>query len=406
MKKILGFFEFFVSLVIWTYVILKLFVFDVDVKLMQHINPGFTWILDYKFIFILLFIVILWVSAGTQKFMLKLGKFLVFPVLLIFWQIPKFFYNKGLWFLLFGYFSRIISFFLNLRTSLILLTVFLTSCFFLFKYNNPYFIFSAIAGFILLLIYHFYDRILMFFSPLRVFSLDISKYIDKLQLNENEKGEEYLYKFLANKNIFIKQEEINENDANIPPLEFDDPKKLLRPVLFFTALTFFNAGLKKIRDTGIYRIFLCLKFVNTIVWITVLFALINFAIYKLLPFDYTITEPVRFFDFIFYSFNNLFFNSIGYITPSGLYSRMASMCAPFVGIIMLAIYAGLLFSIHGRKSKKDLEAIIEFSNNQVIVAKKIIVEQYGITVNEAMMQLEKAKSILFEILKNISDIPD
>ena len=80
------------------------------------------------------------------------------------------------------------------------------------------------------------------------------------------------------------------------------------------------------------------------------------------------------------------------------------MFIQFAGILIMAIFIGLLFSVYGERSKKDLDAIIEFSNDQIIQAKKIIKEQYKMEVNEALAELEKAKSAIYDILRDINKL--
>ena len=80
------------------------------------------------------------------------------------------------------------------------------------------------------------------------------------------------------------------------------------------------------------------------------------------------------------------------------------MFIQFAGILIMAIFIGLLFSVYGERSKKDLDAIIEFSNDQIIQAKKIIKEQYKMEFNEALAELEKAKSAIYDILRDINKL--
>lgn len=67
----------FVAAIIWLYVFIKLFVYDIDIYLITKINPELLWIVRFKF-FILLGIVIILLLATRSISLLKWTLYVLF----------------------------------------------------------------------------------------------------------------------------------------------------------------------------------------------------------------------------------------------------------------------------------------------------------------------------------------
>ena len=77
-----------IALAVWVYVLLKLFVFDVDAFIFRRFLPGFQWALDYKF-FVFLGVVGVVAAIFKRKHVLVFMAYVIFyPVILALWVIP------------------------------------------------------------------------------------------------------------------------------------------------------------------------------------------------------------------------------------------------------------------------------------------------------------------------------
>src|ERR1700693_5427457 len=74
---------------IWTFIVLKLVVFDIDIYLLDRLAPQLRWILDFKVFVIIALIGVAWAALGQtgfQKTMLYVG---TYPAIVLFWRLPK-----------------------------------------------------------------------------------------------------------------------------------------------------------------------------------------------------------------------------------------------------------------------------------------------------------------------------
>ena len=77
------------AIIVWLYVLLKLFVLDIDVVIFQSFLPSETWLLRYRLVFILLIFSLCWLIMGTGWLAKNLLYVLFYPFVIIFWKVPK-----------------------------------------------------------------------------------------------------------------------------------------------------------------------------------------------------------------------------------------------------------------------------------------------------------------------------
>ncbi len=78
-----------IAIGLWSYILLKLFVFDVDIFLFKHLVPQFQRVLDFRAFVILGLLAIGLVAQGRKKFLSNLLYTLAYPLILVFWRLPS-----------------------------------------------------------------------------------------------------------------------------------------------------------------------------------------------------------------------------------------------------------------------------------------------------------------------------
>lgn len=73
----------------WSYVLLKIAVFDVDSAVLRAIAPGLGWLLAYKFFVLLAAAVVLLLLLGSTEFLIFVAFVLSYPLIVVFWKLPK-----------------------------------------------------------------------------------------------------------------------------------------------------------------------------------------------------------------------------------------------------------------------------------------------------------------------------
>lgn len=99
------------SILFWAYLIIKLFVFDLDIYLIQKYFPNYSWVIEKKFFIILGILAIIFLIARKKKILQYVLYVLFYPLILVFWKIPFLIFKQNNWILIFAFIDSIISFF-------------------------------------------------------------------------------------------------------------------------------------------------------------------------------------------------------------------------------------------------------------------------------------------------------
>jgi hypothetical protein len=84
-----------IGLLVWSYIVVKLFVFDVDNYLVARFTPSIAPLLGYRFLFVGgIAILLILFSKGRRRKYLYVG---IFPLVVLFWKLPKWFYKAQNW---------------------------------------------------------------------------------------------------------------------------------------------------------------------------------------------------------------------------------------------------------------------------------------------------------------------
>jgi hypothetical protein len=159
------------AIAFWVYVIVKLFVFDLDVYLATEFLPHYAWLLDLKF-FILIGIMALVLIFTKNKGLVLWSAYTVFyPAILIFWRVPVFLYNQESWILTLAVINAVIFIFHSVRFIFIGSSLFLISLAIVIVSSSEPFLWSAIGVILLLLLATYLHRLILVFRPSSIFQI-------------------------------------------------------------------------------------------------------------------------------------------------------------------------------------------------------------------------------------------
>ncbi len=84
-----GFFREILAILIWGYAIIKLFVFDVDIFLIEKFSPNYIWILEYKFFILLGTAAVVWLVTKNKEIVLWSLFILFYPLIIFVGRYPS-----------------------------------------------------------------------------------------------------------------------------------------------------------------------------------------------------------------------------------------------------------------------------------------------------------------------------
>jgi len=206
----------------------------------------------------------------------------------------------------------------------------------------------------------------------------------------------------------------NQASANIPieniPVECMNDAQLQKwtstvqqLVLVNRLLLFLSKKFKIYQDSKSNVITHIFSILLMILFTTFSFSLINFGLYKINANYFSFPSFPTFFTFVYYSFNNLLFNSIREIIPALPVSQIVSMFESFLALFLIAIFVTLLLTFKNQKEIDELSALIASLTSEGEKIESLIKDKYQLnTIDEALEALSKAKAALIDFLINIT----
>ena len=389
----------FLGLLIWTIVFTKLFVFDIDIYLLENYAPGMSWIINFKLILILSVIVLSWVILGNQEFLKVFCFILFYPIILFFWSIPVGLILRRRWFGVFTYLSGFISTITNFKKNLILITFFLLSSACIFNFSNAYLIYSSTIILILISLFILTRKAYFAFTPSSIFAINTKTIVNYLE--ENSLGENLLKNNLDEEQEEEESEEIVKTKITETQKSDEIPNKVTMLIFANRTLYFFAENLKRFKESRVYVVFFIISLLFTFVASVVLFSLINYGIYKLDPLSFSMSGYDGYFIFLYYSFNALIMNSVSVVVPKTFISMAINMFQISYGIILIIILIGIIISVNTQKYKDDIDQVIHAFNTQCEDVEHIFEMNFKITIRQAIHELDRIKYSLIDFIKFI-----
>lgn len=378
----------------WMYVILKLFIFDIDIWLINKYLPDYSWLINFKFFILIGAVAIVWLITKNKQILSWTLYIVFYPAVVLFWKIPFFVFRQKSWIFAFALINAIISFSKSIKYNFIAFALFLASFAVIFGFSNTKLLWPAILVLFIILSIIYIRRFILVFKPSSIYLV-------------------YIKIFSATKNYGSKQTTLFALDENIKnlPIENLDQKQLekwttnLQTSVLFNRVCLFAA--KKLRDyqnSGLNIVSYILTILLLIILTILAFAAINFGLFKMNGDFFSYPVIPNFFTFFYYSFNNLVFNSIKEISPLMPIAQISFMIESFFALILVAIFISLLLSVRGQRHTEELNEVIKGIEAQGTEIEGFIKDEYKInSIEDAMAELEKLKAGLAKFIYKITD---
>ena len=378
------------SFVLWSYVVIKLFVFDIDSYILAQTSPDFLWVLDYKFFVITSFLSVLWLFLKTSAF-LGLGIYVFFfPVILFFWKLPRFLYRKGSWNLTFAAISAIASSYKSVKYNFITLSFFLGSLVVTLVAEDKGLLLVAGTSLSVLMILAYWRRFVFAFKPSTMHQI----FMNSFSLIRKHGSSTFA---LAED---LKSLELKE----FSPAQLTTWTNNLQMAVVFNRMCLFTA--KKLKDyekTGVHTVSVILITLLLMFQTVIAFACINFSLFKIDASSFQILGDTSFFSFIFYSFNNLIFSSSPDLVASSTGAKTLYMIQTSMIFVLGLIFVSILISEMKQRHEKALQEAITKIEEEGKAMEGLICAEYRFNnIEDAISELERVKASMISIILRLS----
>ena len=281
------------AIIIWSFLLIKVFIFDIDIYLINKITPDYLWLLDLKILLFMLAISIVWLILGQRSFLKLFAYISGYPLVLLLWRFPLICFKH--WAIVIVFSPVLYNAIKRFRSTFILYTFAMTSIAIIIFSTSRWLLLVAIA---VLIVFQVSNIIRIFreaFNP--------SLFAELAELTRKIK--------VSNIDFLFK----NKPDApTSPPSTGDnesDSSNLLMPVYIAHACTDIIAHqVYNVIKTRKYDMYLALSWLYTVFVTIFIYAFIYFGVSKFDQHAFSsASNSLEFFDFLNFS--------IGIITTAG-----------------------------------------------------------------------------------------
>jgi len=376
------------AIVVWAYIIVQVFVFDLDRIVRSYLPSSCAWVVDFKFVFVLI------IAAGLGCLIRRIWKPLTYvifyPVIVLFWKIPFLALKQRSWALAIAFINAVASFFGSIRYNLIIPAVLFAAGSIILFGNSTALISLSTAALLALLLLAYGRRLISIFKTPRVFQIyqKVASWVPKIRtsscsLDEDIRGLPY--------------EQLSAEQAQ------KWRQNLVTSLLLSRVCLFAARKLRSYSKSGyakISSVFICAFLIALTV---VIFGLINLGLYKIEPTSYRSTGRPNSLTFFHYSLNRMIFNPISELEPVGALPKLAYDAEALFALFLVAIFVSLLLSARPERQTQDLNETIEkLEAESAAVDLAITVEYRFDTVDTAVAALEKIQSGTTSLIQTLS----
>ena len=144
-----------IVLFLWIFIFVKLFIFDIYIYFFKEKIASLGWVIDYKFIILIVALSVFWIISNKSFFRQTFGLLIFYPPFLLFWRIPKALFKSKSWVSIFGSINIVAAFLKNIKLNFIIFTIVITSAVIILFSQSVLLISIAMISLFIYLIYHF-----------------------------------------------------------------------------------------------------------------------------------------------------------------------------------------------------------------------------------------------------------
>jgi hypothetical protein len=373
----------------WLYLITNTFIFNVDTLLYEILPPWLAWAVKYKILLVLGALIFCLSRFSRAKLIFYPIYFLTFP-LAQFVKVLFLLARKGSWSAFISIWNFIFSFFRHLRATiqfiflfvmLLILSVFVDTAL------SNIAAFSVAIGLVVLV---HYRVIVAAFSASEGMNIYAAVFDKAFENREN------LYT-IDNSIRGIQLDSLSEKQVDLRNTRLDYSLVHNRLCLFLA---------RRLREYHVspWRLLPpILSSLALLAWNIVLFAFSYFSLWRAKETEFDLSVPGRFFEFFYFSFNNLIFNSVQEIRPVGDVARVVYLLQVGSVFLIIAVFLAAVVSYWNENFSRQVEEAITRLERSAQQMEDHIRAEFGVEdIKVVIESAEKARLLLLGLVLKLT----
>lgn len=363
-------------------------IFRGDYFLTDVLPKNYIWII--KIIpFTLIGIVLIFMIKSKWYYNLS---FIFYPILLLFWFIPKTILKKGKIYLLSTYVDLIYTRFKRFKSTLIHISITVLTVLLLLVANS-----DIIRIWSMLYFSFFYYKIVVKYirqslQPAKLFGADIDKSLDFI-IKQPEKSYAIIKSFEENKN----DEKLVENEKTL--------KRVERLIIANSLIEYLGANLNGFKGKRAFVLSWLYQLIGFVIITVIYFTFLNFELYTVDNSSFNVTIETTLFDFFYYTVKTFIFANIETILPIGVIARIIEIISfLIVGVFILIIVVSVIFSLRQDKINENIQKATEacLAQNKFIV--QLVKQKYQMDIETVLNEVGHIKYSIEKVKRTIEKI--
>lgn len=363
-------------------------VFRGDFFLTNALPVDYVWIVrTIPFVYILLVLTLMFKSKWYYNLSL-----LFYPILLIFWFIPKTILNKGKIYLLSSYVNFIFIRFKRLKSTIIHSSITILSILLLIVTDS-----NVVRVFCMLYFSFFYYKIVVKYikqslQPIQLFGVNVEKTLDDF-IKSPEKSHSIIKSFEELKS----DDKLKEVDRKL--------KRVERLIIANTLIEYFGTNLSGFKGKRAFVISWIYQLIGFVIVTVLYYTFMNFELFIIDNQNFkTLIEPTLF-DFFYYTVKTFIFSNIESILPVSVLARIIEILSFLtIGVFALIIVTSVIFSLRQDRINSNIQKATEVCLVQNRYIAEHIKHHYQMDIESVLLEAGSIKTSIDNIKRTIEKI--
>lgn len=382
------------AIAIWFYVVVKLFIFDIDAYLVSHLAPGWQWLLNLRLFAIVSVLAILWLTLGHKRFILFISFIVFYPFIVLFWKVPKLIWRR--WDAFIVLLPTIYITVISMRSTFVMHTAAAVSTVVIVLSRKPVYIIPSmlvLGGFLVIYLYRAFRRAHSsgVFSQLAMLIRNFQVMIDDGSFDQPSSS---ISTSDQTRSIGSQQDEEKPVDLQLYMLHgFSD---------------FIAQKVATVMRDRKYNALLVISLLGAVFMTTLVFGLENWALYRIDPRSFQGVLGEGFLQFFAYSMGHLATANLTTIQPISGFATALATVEVFCSILILVIGGFSILTAARDTYRDDLGEFTDALHKTTSTIERRMLNLYSQTIDE----LEIALSInsiavvnFFRRIRGLDELP-
>lgn len=372
-----------IAIILWTFIVVKVIVFDIDVYVFERYLPSLRWLLNYRFFGLLLIVAAALIGTRWKPFRRFLIYIICYPLIILLWRLPKLFFRN--WALTIAFAPAIYDLLRSFRSRFAILTAAALAAICIILSSSSYSLLPSMVVLGAYLVMHLFRSLRKAYKS-SLFE-GLGGLVKKLRVSL-ESEQQGLWK-----------KEKYEPDTK------DYEQQCLAFYLLNWGLEIFGEKLIKVAKSRKPDLYLMFSWFVTVLLTSLIYALQYWALYKIDMSSFRPDYTFSFWSFLGYSFGKLTPSSLSAVTPMNVAATILSYSELFCALIIFVI---LVFSVLTAAREKYREDIADFVSELGYLGKYLqnqFYHLYAIAVADVEIILLTSNTELINKLRQVRGLP-